>query len=255
MRKKMETLSQASLKISKHQKKHQRRQQQQQFNSLIKVLKPKVYITDTFGFKKLVQELTGNGRKSEHDGLLLICPESSTKVITAPEMKDHHHHHHHPHEGDDSSDQYLSNQASSPTFLDGASNRQVFDQTYSFEGELITLEHSTSNSEPMVDSLSPSVASVSESPSFSSEDLESWLLDMEITPAALHYSEPMVDSLSPSGASVSKSPSFSSEDLESWFRDMETMAAAPVCNGLAQLEPEVSIYDYDLHDHLELLFV
>ncbi|KAK7305000.1 hypothetical protein VNO77_42898 [Canavalia gladiata] len=48
-------VSQASVKISKDDK------QQQQFNSLIKVLRPKVYITDSSSFKKLVQELTGNG--------------------------------------------------------------------------------------------------------------------------------------------------------------------------------------------------
>ncbi|RDX90505.1 hypothetical protein CR513_27620, partial [Mucuna pruriens] len=48
-------VSQASVKISKddHQK--------HQLNSLIKVLRPKVYITDSSSFKKLVQELTGNG--------------------------------------------------------------------------------------------------------------------------------------------------------------------------------------------------
>ncbi|KAJ0112906.1 hypothetical protein Patl1_01434 [Pistacia atlantica] len=42
-------------KISKnpHEKK--------QLNSLIKVLRPKVYITDSSSFKNLVQELTGNG--------------------------------------------------------------------------------------------------------------------------------------------------------------------------------------------------
>ncbi|WJX37870.1 hypothetical protein P8452_25591 [Trifolium repens] len=46
----------SSLKISKdiiHEKQH--------FNNLIKVLKPKVYITKSTNFKKLVQELTGNG--------------------------------------------------------------------------------------------------------------------------------------------------------------------------------------------------
>ncbi|KAF5731336.1 hypothetical protein HS088_TW18G00013 [Tripterygium wilfordii] len=45
--------SEASLEISKNEKK--------QFNSLIKVMKPKVYITDSFNFKRLVQELTSNG--------------------------------------------------------------------------------------------------------------------------------------------------------------------------------------------------
>ncbi|KAK7276753.1 hypothetical protein RIF29_17899 [Crotalaria pallida] len=47
-------LNQASLKISK------KNNEKQEFNSLIKVLRPKVYITDSSSFKKLVQELTGN---------------------------------------------------------------------------------------------------------------------------------------------------------------------------------------------------
>lgn len=52
-------LSQASVKITK--KNDHKKQQQQQLNSLINVLRPKVYITDSSSFKSLVQELTGNG--------------------------------------------------------------------------------------------------------------------------------------------------------------------------------------------------
>jgi len=48
-------ISQASPKISKDDP------QKHQFKSLIKFLRPKVYITDSSSFKKLVQELTGNG--------------------------------------------------------------------------------------------------------------------------------------------------------------------------------------------------
>lgn len=44
-------VSQGSLKISKNGK---------QLHSLIKFLRPKVYITDSSSFKRLVQELTGN---------------------------------------------------------------------------------------------------------------------------------------------------------------------------------------------------
>ncbi|KAF9682832.1 hypothetical protein SADUNF_Sadunf05G0149200 [Salix dunnii] len=47
-------VSQASMKISKKEK--------NQLSSLIKVLRPKVYITDRSSFKRLVQELTGNGK-------------------------------------------------------------------------------------------------------------------------------------------------------------------------------------------------
>ncbi|KAM1113188.1 hypothetical protein ACFX13_046825 [Malus domestica] len=42
-----------SLKISKNENK--------EFNSLIRLLRPKVYITDSSSFKRLVQDLTGNG--------------------------------------------------------------------------------------------------------------------------------------------------------------------------------------------------
>ncbi|KAA8524160.1 hypothetical protein F0562_010409 [Nyssa sinensis] len=45
-------VSQSSLKITKNDKKQ---------NSLIKVLRPKVYIINSSSFKRLVQELTGNG--------------------------------------------------------------------------------------------------------------------------------------------------------------------------------------------------
>lgn len=78
------------MKISKHEKK-------QQLNSLIKILRPKVYITDTSNFKNLVQELTGNGKYSPVDS---SPPPPSTSVSLSPptwevpfaETEDHHHH-------------------------------------------------------------------------------------------------------------------------------------------------------------------
>ncbi|KAK7316695.1 hypothetical protein RJT34_00350 [Clitoria ternatea] len=59
-------VSQASVKISKEDK--------QQFNSLIKVLRPKVYITDSSSFKKLVQELTGNGNSNNNNSQTSLSP-------------------------------------------------------------------------------------------------------------------------------------------------------------------------------------
>lgn len=56
-------VNQVSLKISKNESK-------KQLNNLIKVLRPKVYITDSSNFKRLVQELTGNGSS--------IVPSSSS---------------------------------------------------------------------------------------------------------------------------------------------------------------------------------
>lgn len=48
-------------KSSRKIEKKQSPQQEEGLNTLIKVLKPRVYITDSSTFKSLVQELTGNG--------------------------------------------------------------------------------------------------------------------------------------------------------------------------------------------------
>lgn len=68
-------LSEASLKISKNH------QTQQQMSSMIKALRPKVYITHSSRFKKLVQDLTGNNitvRSSKTT--TMSCSSSPTSV-------------------------------------------------------------------------------------------------------------------------------------------------------------------------------
>ncbi|CAN4103114.1 unnamed protein product [Withania somnifera] len=56
-----------------------------QFNNLIKLLKPKVYITHSSNFKNLVQQLTGNNN--------IGSPSSSSPIISSspPPPADHHH--------------------------------------------------------------------------------------------------------------------------------------------------------------------
>ncbi|MBA0769881.1 hypothetical protein Gotri_018572, partial [Gossypium trilobum] len=51
-------------------------------NSMIKVLRPKVYIIDSSSFKSLVQELTGNPTVSS--------PSSSDKMVPVIEVEDDH---------------------------------------------------------------------------------------------------------------------------------------------------------------------
>ncbi|KAL2322524.1 hypothetical protein Fmac_026903 [Flemingia macrophylla] len=77
-------ISQESLKISKHD------HQKHQFNSLIKVLRPKVYITDSSSFKKLVQELTGNGSPTtlSPPPLEPNMPENSYHLVGTETQKD-----------------------------------------------------------------------------------------------------------------------------------------------------------------------
>lgn len=71
------------MKISKN---HQAAEiKKPQLSSLIKVLKPKVYITHSSNFKTLVQQLTGNG-----------SPVSSPTTPPTPITHNLEHHHHHP---------------------------------------------------------------------------------------------------------------------------------------------------------------
>ncbi|KAM3698971.1 hypothetical protein ACJW31_06G227000 [Castanea mollissima] len=68
---------QASLEVSKNER---------QLQSLIKVLRPKVYITDSSSFKSLVQELTGNGSSTiEPDVQLANVPVIDIKDQEDPE--------------------------------------------------------------------------------------------------------------------------------------------------------------------------
>ncbi|OMO95889.1 VQ motif-containing protein [Corchorus capsularis] len=72
-------ISQVKVKISK--KNSEKKKEQQQLNSLIEVLRPKVFITDCSSFKTLVQHLTGNGTSSSSSQVsheLLPSPPSSS---------------------------------------------------------------------------------------------------------------------------------------------------------------------------------
>ncbi|KAG8386705.1 hypothetical protein BUALT_Bualt03G0176800 [Buddleja alternifolia] len=60
----------SSQKTSKHEKK-------QQINCLIKILRPKVYITHSSNFKTLVQQLTGNGNNINYNSPVVTSPPSS----------------------------------------------------------------------------------------------------------------------------------------------------------------------------------
>ncbi|KAA8547177.1 hypothetical protein F0562_003614 [Nyssa sinensis] len=71
-------LSQSSLKITKNDKK--------QLNSLVKVLRPKVYITDSSSFKRLVQELTGNSISISSPPPTILPPVGHVPDI---EIEDH----------------------------------------------------------------------------------------------------------------------------------------------------------------------
>ncbi|XVE78508.1 hypothetical protein DITRI_Ditri13aG0150700 [Diplodiscus trichospermus] len=50
-------------------------------NSLIKVLRPKVYITDNSNFKSLVQQLTGNGTSDIPSEALSSSPSFAPQIV------------------------------------------------------------------------------------------------------------------------------------------------------------------------------
>lgn len=75
------------MKISKHEKKRQ-------LNNLIKIQRPKVYITDSSDFKNLVQQLTGNGKYSPIEPSLPPPPLPWEEVVLPFSDTDYHHHHH-----------------------------------------------------------------------------------------------------------------------------------------------------------------
>ncbi|KDP34053.1 hypothetical protein JCGZ_07624 [Jatropha curcas] len=72
----------ASSKISKKEKK------QEMISSWIKVLRPKVYITDSSSFKKLVQQLTGNGTSQTVDKITVTRSDSSNSIHEDPAETD-----------------------------------------------------------------------------------------------------------------------------------------------------------------------
>ncbi|WRX09195.1 VQ - like 3 [Theobroma cacao] len=77
-------ISQVQVKISK-----KTTSEKKQLNSLIKVLRPKVFITDSSSFKSLVQDLTGNGNSSVSQ--LLPSPQIVEEVPPAViDVEDNH---------------------------------------------------------------------------------------------------------------------------------------------------------------------
>ncbi|XWS75717.1 hypothetical protein CRYUN_Cryun01aG0116100 [Craigia yunnanensis] len=77
--------SQVQAKISKTNT-----SEKKQLNSLIKVLRPKVYITDSSSFKSLVQDLTGNGSRTVLQSSPSSLPQIVEKVVPVIDVEDDH---------------------------------------------------------------------------------------------------------------------------------------------------------------------
>ncbi|KAK4577988.1 hypothetical protein RGQ29_028211 [Quercus rubra] len=160
---------QASLKVSKNER---------QLQSLIKVLRPKVYITDSSSFKRLVQELTGNG--SSITSPPTIEPDVQLANVPVIDIKDQK------------------------------------DPESSIEASFASLEYSSELCHQV--SLSEELNQVS-------------------NPIYLYDSTFEDDSTVNYGVDL-----LAYNDLDSWLLDMEPF---PFYNDHAQIDQEVSIYDYD----------
>lgn len=155
----------AALKISKKSNNHEKKNKQQ-LNSLIKVLKPKVYITDCSSFKSLVQELTGNGSSSSTSTTPVSSPSSSSP----------------PHPVEINSTEAFSDTYSHDSSFDQpCSNNIIYDEPMLMEDEtaatsveyLLMMNNHQQETELFA---------------YQDLDLESWLLDMEPAAAAAYTS-------------------------------------------------------------------
>ncbi|KAF5949164.1 hypothetical protein HYC85_015121 [Camellia sinensis] len=148
-----------SLLVSSSKKISSSKDDKKQLSSLLKVLRPKVYITDSSSFKNLVQHLTGNGNGNDP----IPLPTSSSSSSIQPPLLPLHHHHHHD------QDHHQIFQGSSSTSLDLSSVDDSPQLNMPFESS-----PEASMPAPLVD--------------FSQfRDVESWLLEIDQFPNYNYY--------------------------------------------------------------------
>lgn len=181
---------QASLKVSKNER---------QLQSLIKVLRPKVYITDSSSFKRLVQELTGNG--SSITSPPTIEPDVQLANVPVIDIKDQK------------------------------------DPESSIEASFASLEYSSELCHQV--SLSEELNQVSNPIYLYDSTFEDSAVNYDSTfqDSAVNYDSSFQDSTVNYGVDL-----LAYNDLDSWLLDMEPF---PFYNDHAQIDQEVSIYDYD----------
>lgn len=160
----------AALKISKKNNINHEKKNKQQLNSLIKVLKPKVYITDSSSFKSLVQELTGNGSSSSTSTTRVSSPSPSPSSSSPP-----------PPVETNSTEAFSDTYSLDSSFDQPCSNSIIYDEPMFIEDEtaaasveyLLMMNNDQQETELFA---------------YQDLDLESWLLDMEPGAAPAHKS-------------------------------------------------------------------
>lgn len=164
---------QPCLKIAKKQPTHQ-------FNNLIKVLKPKVYITNSSNFKNLVQELTGNGSQTP------IIPSFSSPIAMPIASSEP------PHviEIDDDDSPVPSLEYSSDPSLEFSSDASLnYSPDPSLDNMFMTFDSSYCSSEEL-GSQCPQDRVMDYVNEMELRNLETWLLDFD--PSAIFHDVPFV---------------------------------------------------------------
>ncbi|KAK1566443.1 hypothetical protein Q3G72_000020 [Acer saccharum] len=156
----------------------------QQLNHLIKVLRPKVYITDTSNFKSLVQQLTGNINATSSSSLSLP-PSSQSSPLDRTEVVLHVEDDHHIHGGDhqlpqQSNTNCSAEEANSSSFEASVDNDHSFDQLCDINVNVLSSLEAENGCRVQLNEISSS-SSMNEQYSswdwLAYQEIESWLLD------------------------------------------------------------------------------
>ncbi|KAL5791702.1 hypothetical protein ACOSP7_000296 [Xanthoceras sorbifolium] len=135
--------------------------EKKQLNHLIKVLRPKVYITDSSNFKRLVQQLTGNNGSSSSLPLPLPLPSQSPHHQRRPEVVVH-------------IEDIVEPQRQSNCSSEEATSVDSFDQLYNNVNTLEGLLEAELNETRTFDA-----SSMNQHWDWDCLEIESWLLDAD----------------------------------------------------------------------------
>lgn len=185
-------------------------------NSWIKVLRPKVYITDSSRFRSLVQELTGNGSSSSLPNPPTTTTTKSPPLPMKPQMVEIQDDYYHQVEPESSTDVTLD------VSVDDSSDDQCL---YSSHHQLLLTTHDDHHQDRHHDDKHQVNSQIT---SLDNTSLEDWTATNQIQD---------LDLLDYHGS------------VESWLVDVDDHLLHPCSfyNGYVQsTEQEVSIYDYEL---------
>ncbi|KAK4846692.1 hypothetical protein QYF36_020911 [Acer negundo] len=155
----------------------------QQLNHLIKVLRPKVYITDTSNFKSLVQQLTGNINATSSSSLSLPSSQSSPldRTEAVLHVEDDHHIHGGDHQLPQQSHINCSAEEANSSSLEASVDNDSFDQLCDINVNIMSSLEAENYNRMQLNEIPSSSSSMNEQYSswdwLAYQEIESWLLD------------------------------------------------------------------------------